>query len=95
MSSTKVKKSDLVHELTKVVEIDQKKAVTIIDEIFKEISGSLMEGKKVSIRNFGSFEVKKIRRAYYNINKGETGEEVLTKKIKFTPSHNLNLAIKI
>lgn len=71
--------------------MSDKKAKEIVDAVLESIIDGLQSGKKVSIKEFGTFSV-----AEYNERKGknpQTGEEITIpagKRIKFKPAKTLS-----
>ena len=64
---------------------------TVIDSICEDIEKSLKEGKKVELRGFGTFFVKKIKEKYSARNP-KTGELIYVpekNKVRFKASKNL------
>ena len=51
-------RSDLIQELAEVAKISKDEAQLVIETILSEISESLVEGRRVEIRGFGSFQVR-------------------------------------
>lgn len=76
-------KSDLIDELAKKNNLNQKQATQIIDLVFDGFTNELNNDGRIEIRGFGSFTVRE-----YNAYKGrnpKTGEkvEVKTKRLPF------------
>lgn len=53
-----MKKSDIVNELSKSVNLSQKKSAEIVDFIFEKMRGSILKGERIEVRGFGTFFVK-------------------------------------
>jgi integration host factor subunit beta len=73
-------KSELIETLSVKKGISYKKAEEIINAIFDSMSQSLIEGKRIEIRGFGSFVVKEYT-AYTGRNP-KTGESISVKPKK-------------
>jgi integration host factor subunit beta len=70
-----VTKSDLIERVSvRVPHISKKDTETVVNTIFDSMTESLMQGDRIEIRGFGSFQVK-IREAREGRNP-KTGEEV-------------------
>jgi integration host factor subunit beta len=54
-------KSDLVEELSKRAVISVKQAAEVVDFIFDSMTNELGTGKRIEIRGFGSFVIKRYR----------------------------------
>ena len=68
-------KSDLIERVSvRVPHISKKDTETVVNTIFDSMTESLMQGDRIEIRGFGSFQVK-IREAREGRNP-KTGEEV-------------------
>ena len=87
-------KNDLVNALSEM-DYCKNQASIVINDIFKVIAEALVEGEKVTIRGFGTFEVK--------TRKGHLVQDVHTKQQKmmddyqvivFKPGDNLKDAVK-
>ena len=68
--------------------LNQSDLESIIDFFFKDIQNALVEGKKVELRGFGTFFVKKIKEKYSAKNP-KTGELIYVpekNKVRFRPS---------
>jgi DNA-binding protein HU-beta len=50
-------KTDLVKSVSESLNMTQKDVKLIIDEVFSQISETLLKGEPVAIRGFGKFEV--------------------------------------
>jgi len=50
-------KTDLVKSVSESLNMTQKDVKLIVDEVFSQISETLLKGEQVSIRGFGKFEV--------------------------------------
>ncbi len=69
-----MKKSDLILELAKDLNLSQKKATDVVDFIFEKMRNAIENSDRIEIRGFGTFYVKN-----YNPRKGrnpKTGEIV-------------------
>jgi integration host factor subunit beta len=70
-----VTKSDLIERVSvRVPHVSKKDTETVVNTIFDSMTESLMQGDRIEIRGFGSFQVK-IREAREGRNP-KTGEEV-------------------
>ena len=73
-------------------ELNQSDLEEILDIFSESIENALMEGKKIELRGFGSFFVKKIKEKYSARNP-KTGEIIYVpekNKIRFRSSKKLN-----
>ena len=83
-------KSNLIEEISRVLEIPRKEAAVIVERILDSMVRALARGDKVEIRGFGSFRTR-LRRAHVAHNP-KTGArvEVPAKRIPFfKPSKEL------
>jgi len=92
-------KTDLVnyitHKETGKEGLTKKDATEIVDVILAGITDSLINGEKVSLPGFGTFEVKD--RAARQGQNPSTGEKMMipaSKNVKFTPGKPLKDAVK-
>jgi len=76
-------KSDLIEALSKKENLTEKKAIDVINLVFKGFTSELKKGGRIEIRGFGSFLVKDYG-AYTGRNpKTGTKIEVTPKKLPF------------
>ncbi len=54
-------KSDLIVDLAKEADIPLRKSEEIVNLVFETMSGSLVNGSRIEVRGFGSFEVREYR----------------------------------
>jgi integration host factor subunit beta len=54
-------KSDLVVDLAKEADIPLRKSEEIVNLVFETMSESLVNGSRIEVRGFGSFEVREYR----------------------------------
>lgn len=68
-------KGELIERVARERQINLKRAETVVNTIFRAMSEALVDGDRVEIRGFGSFEV----RAYaaYKGRNPKTGREVI------------------
>lgn len=69
-----MKKSDVILELAKDLNLTQKKATEVVDFIFTKMREAIENNDRIEVRGFGTFYVKS-----YNLRKGrnpKTGEVV-------------------
>ena len=52
-------KSDLIEVLSKKLNLTEKKAIDVVNLVFKGFTNELKKGGRIEIRRFGSFVVKK------------------------------------
>lgn len=78
-----IAKSELVRQLAKKSKITYVKADLIVNGICKKMTNSLLEGRRIEIRGFGSFIIKQYK-AYQGRNP-RTGEliQIAEKKLPF------------
>ncbi len=76
-------KSDIVNKFTEKEGIKRKMSEEIIDIVFDSMRESLIEGKKVEVRGFGTFKIKDYKE--YQGRNPRTGEviDVQPKKLPF------------
>ena len=76
-------KLDIIHLMSKEIDIPVQKTDEIVDKFFETMSNALLSGDRVEIRGFGSFEVREYDG--YTGRNPKTGEEkaVLPKKLPF------------
>jgi len=76
-------KLDIIHLMSKDIDIPLRKADEIVDKVFETMSNALLSGDRIEIRGFGSFEVREY--GDYTGRNPKTGEEivVLPKKLPF------------
>jgi len=76
-------KLDIIHLMSKDIDIPLRKADEIVDKVFETMSDALLSGDRIEIRGFGSFEVREY--GDYTGRNPKTGEEivVLPKKLPF------------
>ena len=76
-------KLDIIHLMSKDIDIPLRKADEIVDKFFETMSDALLSGDRIEIRGFGSFEVREYDG--YTGRNPKTGEEkaVLPKKLPF------------
>jgi integration host factor subunit beta len=76
-------KSDLIEALSKKLNLTEKKAIDVVNLVFKGFTNELKKGGRIEIRRFGSFVVKKYG-AYTGRNpKTGTKIKVEPKKLPF------------
>jgi len=76
-------KLDIIHLMSKDIDIPLRKADEIVNKVFETMSDALLSGNRIEIRGFGSFEVREYDG--YTGRNPKTGEEkaVLPKKLPF------------
>ena len=76
-------KLDIIHLMSKDIDIPLRKADEIVDKFFETMSDALLSGDRIEIRGFGSFEVREYDG--YTGRNPKTGEEivVLPKQLPF------------
>ncbi len=87
-------KSELIEELAKELKVTVSTASGIISTILDAMAETLVKGKNVEIRGFGSFTVKKYKS--YTGRNPKTGEETTVKPKKlpfFKPGKELKEAV--
>jgi len=52
-------KDDLVKEITKNTGIDKTEVLKIVESLMSVVKGSMVKGKNIYLRSFGTFQVKK------------------------------------
>jgi nucleoid DNA-binding protein len=89
-------RQDLIKQLKKKnPKLNQSEIETIIDSFCENIEIALISGRKVELRGFGNFFVKKIKEKYSAINP-KTGELIYVpekNKVRFRASKNLKKII--
>jgi integration host factor subunit beta len=76
-------KSDLIDALAKQAELPVRKSEEIVNLLFETMSKALIEGGRIEVRGFGSFEIRKY--ANYTGRNPKTGEKIAVgnKKLPF------------
>ena len=89
-------KSDLINAVTKKRDGNKKYIVkSVLEDIFDEIQSALMRGEKVSIRGFGTFEVKEFK-AHPAVHP-ETKERIMVpsfQNVVFHPGEELTRSVR-
>lgn len=93
-------KKELVNALVEKLaandmKVTKKDAAVYIDAVFETVGQALVDGNKVSVAGFGSFDV--VERAARVGRNPQTGEEITiqaTKAVKFKPALGLKTAVK-
>ncbi len=77
-------KSDLIEALSNKLNLTEKKAIDVVNLVFKGFTDELKKGGRIEIRGFGSFVVKKY--GAYTGRNPKTGEriQVEPKKCRFS-----------
>jgi integration host factor subunit beta len=87
-------KTDLIEEVSRVLEMTRKECDVIVDAIFGSIVRSLRNADKVEIRGFGSFRTRQRQARIGRNPKTGARVEVPAKKIPyFKPSKELKYAV--
>jgi integration host factor subunit beta len=73
-------KSDLIVNLAKEADIPLRKSEEIVNLVFETMSGSLVNGSRIEVRGFGSFEVREYRD--YMGRNPKTGKKIAVGKKK-------------
>jgi integration host factor subunit beta len=73
-------KSDLVVDLAKRADIPLRKSEEIVNAVFETMSASLVNGSRIEVRGFGSFEVREYRD--YTGRNPKTGKKIAVGKKK-------------
>ena len=85
-------RQDLIKKLKKInPKLNQLEIETVIDSFCDNVEKALIEGRKVQLRGFGTFYVKKIKEKYSARNP-KTGELIYVpekNKVRFRASKNL------
>lgn len=80
---------DIIRAVKRQTKLDEKKITEVFDALFTEIKTYILKNDRVSLSNFGSFEVIKWKSdKLYDINKKAKVEKEL-KTIKFNASETL------
>lgn len=76
-------KSDLIEQLAISKDISVKRAEQVVSELFGSMSEALLDGERIEIRGFGSFEIREY--GSYTGRNPKTGEpiEVKPKRLPF------------
>jgi integration host factor subunit alpha len=83
-------KSDLTDQIRKEHDLKHRQAASIVDLLFQTMKTELQKRKRVYIRNFGSFEVRKYKARIIKKNQYGTISTVETReKVRFKPSINI------
>ncbi len=73
-------KSDLIETLHQNSGLDRQMAEFVVTEVFGAMTETLIRGKRIELRGFGSFEVRKYKG--YTGRKPKTGEKMCIKPKK-------------
>jgi len=73
-------KSDLIVDLAKEADIPLRKSEEIVNLVFETMSSSLVNGARIEVRGFGSFEVREYRD--YTGRNPKTGQNIAVGKKK-------------
>ena len=65
-------KADIVNEISRTTGIEKAAVQTTVEAFMEAIKGSVIDGKNVYLRGFGSFVVKKAEKTARNISKNVT-----------------------
>lgn len=87
-------KTDLINAVAERAELSKKDAAKAVDAVFESITDALVEGDKVQLVGFGSFEVR--NRSARKGRNPQTGEEIeipATKNPAFKPGKQLKDAV--
>ena len=87
-------KTDLINAVAERTELSKKDAAKAVDAVFESITDALVEGDKVQLVGFGSFEVR--NRSARKGRNPQTGEEIeipATKNPAFKPGKQLKDAV--
>src|SRR5690625_3607706 len=87
-------KTDLINAVSEQAEFSKKDASRAVDAVLDSITNTLVEGEKVQLVGFGSFEVRE--RAARKGRNPQTGEEIdipATKNPAFKPGKQLKDAV--
>lgn len=83
-------KADLVNRINELTGIDKTKVAMVYDSLFDEIGKTLSGGDKVSVPNFGTFQVsERAARQGRNPATGETIQIAASKTARFKASKSL------
>lgn len=87
-------KKELIKLLKKKTKYSQKELLFIIDNLFETIMDTLDSGEKVSIKNFGTFEIK-IHKGRKSVNPNTLKPMIIPsrKSISYTASENFKKKI--
>ncbi|MBP3951352.1 HU family DNA-binding protein [Bacillus suaedae] len=87
-------KTDLINAVSEQAELSKKDASKAVDAVFESITNALVEGGKVQLVGFGSFEVRE--RSARKGRNPQTGQEIeipATKNPAFKPGKQLKDAV--
>jgi len=88
---TKVSKTDLIEDIAKDLGMSQRDVAAVVNKATEKIGLYLKKGLSVTIMDFGSFKVQKVKsRKGRNIHTGETITIPAHKRVKFTPGKKLS-----
>lgn len=91
---TKVSKTDLINTVAQTMNLTQAEVANVINATLDEISKQLKKGNDVTIMDFGSFKVQKVKaRKGRNIQTGETINIPAHKRVKFTAGKKLSESV--
>jgi integration host factor subunit alpha len=87
-------KADLIEKIYSMNNFTIKESAEIVEHVFDLVKLTLIDGEKIKIAGFGSFEVKEKRvRRGRNPQTGESLEIAARRVVTFKPSHVLKNAL--
>ncbi|MDQ7039089.1 MAG: HU family DNA-binding protein [Aquificota bacterium] len=86
-----MKKSDISREIARRKGIPQRKARTIVDQVFSIMAEALTRGEKIEIRGLGTFRVRK--RPSRFVKDPRTGVEIFVKE-RYVPTFKMGKIMK-
>lgn len=94
-SAAKVGKIELITKVAQKLDIPQKDAANVINQTIGEISDQLKSGNSVTIMDFGTFKIQKVKaRKGRNVKTGEEMTIPAHKRVKFTVGKKLSEMVK-
>jgi len=91
----KIKRADLIGQLSKNYGYSKKAAARMVDDITSLIIGNMEQGNTILIRNIGCFDI--LKRAERSCPNPATGERVVVPEHyipRFYPSNRMRIAVK-
>lgn len=91
---TKISKTELITNVAANLDLPKDSVATVVNAMLDEIGSNLKKGVDVTIMDFGSFKVQKVKaRKGRNIHTGDAVMIPAHKRVKFTAGKKLSEAV--
>ena len=91
---TKISKTELIANVAANLDLPRDSVATVVNAMLDEIGSNLKKGVDVTIMDFGSFKVQKVKaRKGRNIHTGDAVMIPAHKRVKFTAGKKLSEAV--